>query len=92
MSVPLSLTESHRIVLSNTLYYEKPTEPLYLDRTLRFHDFIYLITSIMRIDFTGFPSLPGYTRLASPAGVKPSLSVSCRGIGQVVRVLQRVKN
>lgn len=43
MSVSLSLSDSHRIVLANTHYYGKPTEPLFLNRTLQFHDFIYLI-------------------------------------------------
>lgn len=34
--------EKHKIASANFHYYEKPTEPLYLNRTLEFHDFIYL--------------------------------------------------
>lgn len=42
MSIRLKPSGMRGIALANFHYYERPTEPLYLDRTLKFHDFIYL--------------------------------------------------
>lgn len=43
-SLPISfdLSNAHRVVAANSHFYEKPTEPLYLNRTLQYHDLIYL--------------------------------------------------
>lgn len=42
MSIHFNLNKAHHIALANPHFYEKPTEPLYLDRTLQYHDLIYL--------------------------------------------------
>lgn len=42
MSIYLNLNTTHKITLANTHFYEKPTEPMYLNRTLQYHDMIYL--------------------------------------------------
>lgn len=42
MSIYFNLNKTHQIALANLHFYEKPTEPLYLDRTLQYHDLIYL--------------------------------------------------
>lgn len=42
MSVYFNLASTHQIALANPHFYESPTQPLYLDRTLQYHDFIYL--------------------------------------------------
>ena len=42
MSVAFSLTERHRVAAANSHWYHQPTSPLYLDRVLPCHDFIYL--------------------------------------------------
>lgn len=42
MAISFDLSTSHRVVAANSHFYEKPTEPLYLNRTLQFHDLIYL--------------------------------------------------
>lgn len=42
MAISFDLTASHQVAAANSHYYEKPTEPLYLNRTLQFHDLIYL--------------------------------------------------
>lgn len=43
MSISFNLSAAHQIVSANNHFYEKPTEPLYLNRTLQFHDLIYLV-------------------------------------------------
>ncbi|MDD3334068.1 MAG: AraC family transcriptional regulator [Eubacteriales bacterium] len=43
MSISIDLSVNHRIVSANSHYYEKPTERLYLDRVLQYHDLIYLV-------------------------------------------------
>lgn len=43
MSLTIDLSQTHRVVAANSHTYAVPTEPLYLDRTLIYHDFIYLI-------------------------------------------------
>jgi len=43
MSISFNLAATHQIVSANHHFYEKPTEPLYLNRTLQFHDLIYLV-------------------------------------------------
>lgn len=43
MSISFNMSAQHRIVLANSHHYEKPTEPLYLNRTLQFHDLVYLV-------------------------------------------------
>lgn len=43
MTVSLDLKSVHHVVAASSHYYEKPTEELYIDRTLAFHDIIYLI-------------------------------------------------
>ncbi|MBR6787931.1 MAG: helix-turn-helix transcriptional regulator [Clostridia bacterium] len=42
MSISFNLSAAHQVIAANNHYYEKPTEPLYLNRTLQYHDFIYL--------------------------------------------------
>ncbi|MGI6636423.1 MAG: helix-turn-helix domain-containing protein [Christensenellales bacterium] len=42
MSIHLNLAAPHQAIAANSHYYEQPTEPLYLNRTLQFHNFIYL--------------------------------------------------
>lgn len=42
MPAYFNLGSVHQIVLANPHFYEKPTMPLYLNRTLQYHDFIYL--------------------------------------------------
>lgn len=43
MSISFNMSSPHRIVAANNHHYEKPTEPLYLDRSLQYHDLIYLV-------------------------------------------------
>ena len=43
MSISFNTACSHQVVLANSHTYPVPTEPLYLDRTLIYHDLIYLI-------------------------------------------------
>lgn len=43
MKIDFNLAHPHQVVAANAHYYEKPTEPLYIDRTLQFHDLIYLV-------------------------------------------------
>lgn len=43
MPINIDLNSTHHVVAASTHYYEKPTEELYIDRTLAFHDIIYLI-------------------------------------------------
>lgn len=43
MSITFNLSAQHRIVSANAHHYEKPTEPLYLNRMLQFHDLVYLV-------------------------------------------------
>lgn len=42
MSISFNLAAAHQVVAANSHFYEKPTEPLYLDRKLQYHDLIYL--------------------------------------------------
>ncbi|MGI6635473.1 MAG: helix-turn-helix domain-containing protein [Christensenellales bacterium] len=42
MPIHLNLSAPHQVVAANSHYYKQPTEPLYLNRTLQFHNFIYL--------------------------------------------------
>ena len=42
MAIIFNTDRVHRVVAANTHYYEQPTTPLYLDRTLEYHDFIYV--------------------------------------------------
>ena len=42
MSISFNLAASHQIISANSHYYDKPTEPLYINRTLQHHDLIYL--------------------------------------------------
>ena len=42
MPISFDLSAAHQVVVANSHYYEKPTEPLYLNRTLQYHDLIYL--------------------------------------------------
>lgn len=41
--IHFDLTAAHRVVAANSHFYEQPTEPLYLNRVLRYHDLIYLL-------------------------------------------------
>lgn len=43
MSFALNLSARHEVVAANSHFYEKPTEQLYLNRTLQYHDLIYLV-------------------------------------------------
>ena len=43
MTFSIDLSQPHRIVSANAHTYTTPTEALYIDRTLIYHDFIYLI-------------------------------------------------
>lgn len=42
MAISFNLSHPHRVVAANSHFYEKPTEPLYLNRTLQYHDLIFL--------------------------------------------------
>jgi len=42
MAIRFNLGAAHQVAAANSHYYEKPTEPLYLNRTLQYHDLIYL--------------------------------------------------
>lgn len=42
LPISFDLSTVHGVVAANSHFYEKPTEPLYLDRTLQYHDLIYL--------------------------------------------------
>jgi len=42
MAISFNLSAAHQVAAANSHYYEKPTEPLYLNRTLKYHDLIYL--------------------------------------------------
>jgi len=42
MAISFNLSAVHQVAAANSHYYEKPTEPLYLNRTLQYHDLIYL--------------------------------------------------
>ena len=43
MTFSIDLSQPHRVVSANAHTYTVPTEALYIDRTLVYHDFIYLI-------------------------------------------------
>ncbi len=43
MIFSIDLSTKHQIVAANLHFYEKPTEPLYLNRTLQYHDLVYLV-------------------------------------------------
>ena len=43
MSVTFNLATRHKVVAANSHWYRNPTAPLYLNRVLQCHDFIYLI-------------------------------------------------
>ncbi len=43
MTFSMDLSQPHRVVSANAHTYTTPTEALYIDRTLIYHDFIYLI-------------------------------------------------
>ncbi len=42
MAVYIDLKSQHHVVYAQAHFYEQPTSPLYLDRTLIYHDLIYL--------------------------------------------------
>ena len=42
VAISFNLAARHQVAAANSHYYEKPTEPLYLNRTLQYHDLIYL--------------------------------------------------
>ena len=41
--IHFDLAQAHRVAAANSHYYEQPTEPLYLNRVLQYHDLIYLV-------------------------------------------------
>lgn len=43
MPIAFDLNKQHHVVVANSHYYKKPTEPMYIDRTLQYHNFIYLV-------------------------------------------------
>ncbi len=43
MSVAFNLSVRHRVTAANSHWYHNPTAPLYLDRILECHDFVYLV-------------------------------------------------
>ena len=43
MSVAFNTAARHRVIAANSHWYREPTAPLYLNRALQCHDFIYLI-------------------------------------------------
>lgn len=43
MTFSIDLSQPHKVVSANAHTYTTPTEALYIDRTLVYHDFIYLI-------------------------------------------------
>ena len=57
MAIYFDLTARHRVQAANSHYYKEPTEPLYLDRVLQYHDLIYLVSGRWAIveDETEYP-------------------------------------
>lgn len=43
MSIRLNLSVSHEVMTANSHYYRTPTEERYIDRTLPYHDLIYIV-------------------------------------------------
>ena len=43
MSITFDLSARHQVVAANAHYYKVPTEKCYINRTLQYHDLIYLI-------------------------------------------------
>ena len=43
MAIYFDLSAPHAVKAANTHFYKEPTEPLYLDRVLQYHDLIYLV-------------------------------------------------
>lgn len=43
MAIGFNLAQPHRVVAANSHYYKTPTEVLYIDRVLPYHDLIYLV-------------------------------------------------
>lgn len=43
MSFTVNINSRHQVVAANSHYYKYPTEERYIDRTLQYHDLIYLI-------------------------------------------------
>lgn len=43
MSISFDLSTRHQVVAANAHYYKTPTDERYIDRTLQYHDLIYLI-------------------------------------------------
>ncbi len=83
MAISFDLSERHYIMAANTHVYEQPTIPHYLDRTLEYHDIIYLIRGkwLFTENETDYPLEPGdvlllnagyhhYTRLPCEKGTR----------------------
>ena len=43
MSIRINLSTRHSVVAANTHYYKVPTDVRYIDRTLQYHDLIYMV-------------------------------------------------
>lgn len=43
MSIYLNPNKKHSVVAANSHYYKVPTDERYIDRTLKYHDFIYVL-------------------------------------------------
>ena len=43
MSIYFNVNRKHSVIAANSHYYKIPTEERYIDRTLKYHDFIYIL-------------------------------------------------
>ena len=41
--IHIDLNSNHTLVAANAHYYKNPTEEYYIDRTLQYHDLVYLV-------------------------------------------------
>lgn len=91
MSISFDLSQRHQVVAANAHYYKVPTDERYIDRTLQYHDLIYLIDggwSITEAE-SEYPLIRGdvlllaagrhhYTRLPCQAGTRTfCIHVTC---------------
>ena len=53
MPIAFDLSVRHQVVAANAHYYKTPTDERYIDRTLQYHDLIYLVDGGWNIAETG---------------------------------------
>lgn len=91
MSIYFNPNKKHSVIAANSHYYKTSTEERYIDRTLKFHDFIYIIDGKWAIteDGKNYPLEKGdvlllaagkhhYTSMPCQAGTKTfCIHISC---------------